>query len=311
MKKYLLVLPLVLSLIACKKIKVVKGPDGKTSVCTVSNMQGVSSSAQDANTLQCVVLSCDPNFSKYNIQEFLTEYENERNSCLAYNEGLEDFCPEEVSPEIRQYVADYPKICTPAARECDYQDESILPGQGEEPWVGLNFRFRAATVSEEPYVEAGISMDEASPEDLISMGYGRCQPKNADSCAEGFIYNEFNESQLHGVANALSDQIVIKRCMAEEVSCYFNEESHITGMVQIYNQETQQYSDCTVTSCLEGYAIVDNSCQLIVPPDPCLINPQSNPSCPGYDMCIMIPMMPGCPGYNPCIMNPMDPMCVD
>jgi len=44
--------------------------------------------------------------------------------------------------------------------------------------------------------------------------------------------------------------------------------------------------------------------------DPCVKNPQSSPSCPGYDMCIANPQSsPSCPGYNLCIANPSAVEC--
>jgi len=41
------------------------------------------------------------------------------------------------------------------------------------------------------------------------------------------------------------------------------------------------------------------------PIDPCVNNPQSSPTCPGYNQCVANPQSsPTCPGYNPCIADP-------
>lgn len=308
MKKYLLALPLVLALISCKEIKVVKGPDGKTSICTsqiAPFLPGVQTAVQET---KCVVLSCLDGYSKYDIEAFVNSYDTDRNECLAFYPTTPHFCPPEISPEIRQYVADYPKVCTPAAQACN-DTQGITEGNGERPWIGLDnrFRFISATVSEEPNVEAGISMEEATPEQLLEMGYGECQPKDENSCEEGYIYTVFDYSQMQP-ANAMTEQMIVKRCVAQEESCYYDEETNITSYVRYFDSETQQYGDCTVTSCQEGYEIIDNSCQLIQV-DPCIENPQSGPECAGYDMCLDNPNQIGCPGFDMCTIMPMMPGC--
>jgi len=74
---------------------------------------------------------------------------------------------------------------------------------------------------------------------------------------------------------------------------------------------------CTALTALSAvllFVVCSEKSNTVAPPaDPCVANPQSSPTCPGYvpptDQCAANPTAPGCP-QDPCVLNPQSsPTC--
>ena len=126
-----------------------------------------------------------------------------------------------------------------------------------------------------------------SVRDVVVYSNPTCSEDSENpSCGEGLVLNPETSE-----------------CVVLEASCSLEELPPGASVgYKLWSEEMNEYGECQIDSCQPGYELEEGSC-VMTQMDPCDINPEMNPACPEYNMCVAFPMMPGCPGYNECEMS--------
>lgn len=322
MKKTLIFLIIGLfTLTSCKEIKIIKranpncGPNEQASngrclpqllVCTgeLEEAEGVALAQKEVTPgSQCVVVSCESEYDLFDLRALINEVNQYCSLNPMYCEmGLvEADSVSYVPQEWLEIAEEYPKLCAPKEIPCE--DRDVI--NGVHKWVGIAgpMHFNMMPLQEQVQTQ---SSEEESP---FWMGYTFCQPLTEEDCAEG---TQMFQHQIRHRGNG--ELIDVKSCVSSVTNCnWYLEDENINEATAPFDPQMGEYdySQCTIQSCVEGFEIIDNTCQQI---DPCIIDPQFDPSCPGYDFCMDDPQFdPSCPGYDPCADDPgmCDPCIID
>lgn len=263
MNKLVVLIFLSLSLSSCKQIKVIKAPDPKCAsseevingkcqesliLCTGEvDAEGVLEARKSSKPgSKCVILSCEGQYEKINFKAFIDTILAQGEGCGAQGACSMMSAPY-IPPEVLEFADKYPYFCAPKELPC----EGETFGEGVIRFLGL-----PSLVDQE--MTDGPD-DELPPLDYLIPGYGFCEPKDQNSCDEGYIFISdllYYNGEMH----------VYNDCVEEYLDCtdYLNE--YTSGGVEEarmpYDAQEGGYSydQCVIISCQEGRNLVDNEC---------------------------------------------------